>query len=118
MAIEVRVQWTATAVESLKALPVKVRKGIVAKVGELGTGGGDPREAHKPLFGPLQGIYSIKFSRYRILYSVKEERRAGGEVCVFVYVRVLLAGIRKERDRKDIYAVAQKLVRMGVIRLE
>lgn len=116
MAFPVTIQWTNTAVASLKQLPVKVRKGIVSKVKKLATN--DPRIAHKPLIGPLAGIFTLKFSRYRVLYVVDEKHLPSGVVQMHLTVRVLLTGIRKEYDKKDIYEVARKLIKLGVIKME
>jgi mRNA interferase RelE/StbE len=44
--------------------------------------------------------------RYRILYRVE---------AATVIVLVVAVGIRKEADRKDIYALAQKMIRLGLI---
>ncbi len=44
--------------------------------------------------------------RYRILYRIDEERR-------IVWVKAV--GIRKRGDRNDIYVLASKLVRLGVL---
>lgn len=108
MKCRVSIEWTETAKESLKALPKKVRKGLLDKADEL-LEGGDPRQAHKPLVGPLAGLYSIKYSRYRALYQVTEERTAGGVLLLHLRVTFVLAGQRKEFDKHDVYRVAEKL---------
>lgn len=68
----------------------------------------DPEKQGKPLLGPLRGFRSVRVyhERYRILYRV--ERAA-------VVVMVVALGIRKEGDRQDIYALAQKLLRSGLL---
>ena len=109
MEVRVHIRWTETAKESLKGLPLKVRKGLLAKADEL-TEGPDPRERCKPLTGPLQGYYRIVYSRYRAIFSVKEEKLANGDKLVHLDVVFIAAGIRKELDKKDVYRVAQKLV--------
>lgn len=75
----------------------------------------DPRDAHKPLVGPLQGLYRITYGRYRAIYSADAGQTAHGDVVVHVTVRIIAVGIRKEGDRKDVYRLAQKLVAMGLI---
>jgi len=107
MECRVSIQWTDTAKESLKALPKKVRKGLLDKADEL-LQCGDPREAHKPLIGPLSGFYSIKYSRYRALYRVREEKIKDG-VLLQLEVTFIVAGKRKEYDKHDVYEVAKKL---------
>ena len=110
------VQWTATAKNQLARLPKKVRRGLLDKAGALREVE-DPRQVHKPLVGPLQGLYRITYARYRAIYSVEEKELAGGGTVLHIYVRFVAAGQRKERDRKDIYTIAQKLVDMGLIDL-
>jgi len=44
--------------------------------------------------------------RYRIIYTVEEDR---------VLVLVVYVGIRKEGDKNDVYAIAKKLLRAGLI---
>jgi mRNA interferase RelE/StbE len=109
MEVRVDVKWTKTAKESLKGLPLKVRKGLLKKADEL-TNGTDPREWCKPLTGPLQGYYRIVYSRYRAIFTVREETSAGGDKLLHLNVIFVAAGIRKELDKKDVYRVARKLV--------
>lgn len=111
MRYRVSIRWTTTAIESLRALPKKVRSGLIDKVDELLTCG-DPREVHKPLVGPLAGYYSIKYSRYRAIYTVEEERVAGKGVSLHLQVTLIVTGKRKEYDKHDVYEVARKLAEM------
>lgn len=110
----VRVQWTETAKNALKKLPLRARQGILSKADEL-YHGSDPRSAHKPMVGPLLGLYSMTYARYRALYSVHEDREAGGVRVLTITIQFVLAGIRKAGDRHDIYEVARRLVTLGVI---
>lgn len=111
MNVRVTIQWTETARAALAALPLKVRKGLLDKADEL-YHGGDPRQRHKPLQGPLQGCYRITYARYRAVYLVEEERdAASGEVVLHLRVLFIAAGVRRERDKNDIYKVAEKLVK-------
>ena len=68
----------------------------------------DPEKQGKPLLGPLRGFRSVRVyhERYRILYRVDRTE---------VVVMVVALGIRKERDRQDIYTLAQKLLRSGLL---
>ncbi len=113
----VTIQWTQTAKNCLAKLPLKVRRGLLAKAGELRTAS-DPTLAHKPLTGPLQGYFQICYSRYRAIYSVEKVTMASGEVVQRVKIVFVAAGIRKEGDKNDIYKFATKLVRLGVIALQ
>ncbi len=109
MEVRVTIKWTDVAKQSLKSLPYKVRKGLLTKADEL-MEGGDPRERHKPLKGPLLGYYRIVYSRYRAIFKVEEDSLASGDKLLYVTVIFVAAGIRKEFDKKDIYRVARKLV--------
>jgi mRNA interferase RelE/StbE len=113
MKYNVTIQWTKTAKESLLHLPLKVRKGIFAKIEALRQS--DPRQAGKPLVGPFQGYRRVVYSRYRAIFSVEEEKIAGGATLVQIKVIVVATGIRKERDKRDIYQVAKKLLELGLI---
>ena len=69
---------------------------------------GDPELQGKPLGDDLAGYRSVRAmgQRYRIIYRV--ERAA-------VVVVVVAAGIRKEGSREDVYRVAAKLIRLGLL---
>ena len=110
MNTRVSIQWTATAIDSLKQLPQKVRRGLLTKADELALG--DPRKTCKPLTGPLAGYYRIVYSRYRAVFTVDEEILANGDVVLHLVVRFVLAGIRKAHDKQDIYRLAEKLVEL------
>ena len=111
MTRRVKVQWTRPARDALAKLPTKVRCMILDKTAALTDC--DPTAVHKRLAGPLRGYYSIKVSRYRALYCVHEETLANGDVLVYVRVVVVAVGIRKEGDRRDIYRLAEKLIRFA-----
>jgi mRNA-degrading endonuclease RelE of RelBE toxin-antitoxin system len=110
MEVRVIVRWTDTAKESLKGLPLKVRKGLLGKADEMIKSGTDPRAYCKPLTGPLQGYYRIVYSRYRAIFTIDEEQLVRGDTLLRLTVVFIAAGIRKALDKKDIYRVAQKLV--------
>jgi mRNA interferase RelE/StbE len=61
----------------------------------------EPATRGKPLSEGLKGYYSVRAAgqRYRIVYSVKRDK---------LTVTVLVIGIRKEGDKRDVYRVAQK----------
>ena len=100
------VEITPTALRMLKGIvDSRVRAKIRDRIDGLNK---DPEKQGKPLLGNLAGYRSIRAAgqRYRIIYQVKNEK---------VVVFVLALGIRKEGDRKDIYALAKKLLRLGLI---
>jgi len=108
------VQWTKTALDSLNKLPPKVRRGIWNKAGEL-RDAADHKTIGKPLLGPLEGNYRIVYSRYRAIYSYEEEKLVNGDSVLRITIRFVVAGIRKEGDKKDIYRFALRLLRLGVL---
>ncbi len=71
----------------------------------------EPELQGKPLIEELAGYRSIRAvgQRYRIIYKVEDER---------VMVLVVALGIRKEGDKKDVYNLAKKLIRLGLLDLE
>jgi mRNA interferase RelE/StbE len=68
----------------------------------------DPELQGKPLGDGLAGYRSVRAvgQRYRIIYRVERSE---------VVVMVVAAGIRKEGSREDVYRVAAKLVRLGLL---
>lgn len=86
---------------------IKDRRGrekVRARIDDLAR---DPEKQGKPLTGPLAGYYSVRAAgRYRIIYRVDQS-----EIVVFVVV----VGIRKEKDKRDIYALTQKLFRLSLL---
>jgi mRNA interferase RelE/StbE len=68
----------------------------------------DPELRGKPLDDDLAGYRSVRAvgQRYRIVYRVER---------TLVTVVVVAAGIRKTGSREDIYRVAAKLVRLGLL---
>ena len=68
-----------------------------------------PEQQGKPLVGELAGFRSVRAvgQRYRIVYRV--ERRE-------VVVVIAAVGRRKARGKNDIYELAKKLLRLGLLR--
>jgi mRNA interferase RelE/StbE len=68
----------------------------------------DPDTQGKALGGALRGCRSIDVYHecYRVLYRVDRG---------FVQVMVVAVSIRKEGDRQDLYTLAQKLLRSGLL---
>lgn len=67
----------------------------------------DPEKQGRPLREDLLGFRSLRVigQRYRVLYSIDVDSGT---------VHVVAAGIRREGARDDIYALAQRLVRLGL----
>ena len=68
----------------------------------------EPEKQGKPLTGELTGYRSLRAvgQRYRIIYRIEGDR---------VLVLVMALGIRKEGSGKDIYVLAQKLLRLRLL---
>jgi mRNA interferase RelE/StbE len=71
----------------------------------------EPELQGKPMIDELAGYRSLRAvgQRYRIIYRVEDQQ---------VTVIVVTLGIRKEGDRKDVYELAKKLIRLGLLELE
>ena len=83
----------------------RVRKEIVERAENLAD---EPEKQGKALLGDLMGLRSLRSSgqRYRIIYRVDRGR---------VFVLIVAVGIRKQGSRRDIYELAQKLLRARLI---
>ena len=68
----------------------------------------EPEKQGKPLREGLMGFRSLRAvgQRYRVLYAVEA---ASG------IVNVVAAGLRRAGAHDDVYALAQKLVRLGLV---
>jgi mRNA interferase RelE/StbE len=104
-----RVELTPVAVEQLAAIgDVRIRRQIAWRIDEMAS---EPDKKGKPLVGQLQGFYSMRAAgqRYRILYRLQHK---------MVVVYVVALGLRKEVDRRDVYALARRLLRLGLLQTE
>jgi len=100
-----QVRLTETAASHVAAISdARERAQIVKRIGQLRD---NPMQQGKPLTGDLAGHYSVRAGgqRYRIVYRVEQH---------IVTVTVVAAGMRKDGDRKDVYALAQKIVRLAL----
>jgi mRNA interferase RelE/StbE len=101
------IKWTETAVKLAAAIPdQRIRRLITQRVDQLAK---EPEQQGKPLLGELAGFRSVRAAgqRHRIIYRVERQ-----EVVVFI----VAVGKRKEGDKGDIYALAKKLLRLGLVR--
>jgi mRNA-degrading endonuclease RelE of RelBE toxin-antitoxin system len=109
---DVTIQWTNAALEHAKLLPKKVRRGLIAKIDELVNS--YPGHDHKPLAGLLAGCFSIKYSRYRIVYKPEVLFASKSSSLVKVVILIIMAGVRRDDDKRDVYRLAEKLVESGI----
>ena len=100
-----KVILTETASNALRKIEKRAQKQIINKLRDLEE---SPLQRGAPLLGELQGYRDIRAAgqRYRIIYTVEEEQ---------VVVLVVYVGMRKEGDKSDVYAIAKRLLRAGLI---
>lgn len=90
-----------------KILDKRIQSSIIDKIEALKT---DPEKQGKILTKKLAGLRSLHVAgRYRIIYKIDEALTA---------VWIVVVGIRKEGDQKDIYKIAKKLIRLGLLDYE
>jgi len=94
---------TPAAQRMLQAIPDERIRGKVGDV--IDRLRQEPEKQGKALLGELAGYRSVRAvgQRYRIIYKVEKSR---------VIVIVVAVGLRKEGAKKDIYALARKLLRL------
>lgn len=101
-----KVEWTDRALEQLARIKDRrVQHLLHAAADSLAD---EPEKQGKPLLGPLAGYRSLRVAgqRYRLLYKVER---------AVITVYVVAVGIRKEGDRGDVYELAQRLIRLGLL---
>lgn len=101
-----QIEITPTAFESLEAIrDRRTRSAIIRRIDGLAEA---PEKQGKPLRGWLVGFTSVRAAgqRYRVVYRIDTRGKR---------VLVYLIGIRKEGSRRDVYALAEHLVRRGLI---
>jgi mRNA interferase RelE/StbE len=104
--LKFRIVLTQTALRNLESISdLKIRGQIIEKIDTLVD---EPEERGKPLTFDLSGYLSLRAAgqRYRIIYRV--ERKV-------VVVVVVAIGIRKGKSKADIYQLAKKLIKAGLV---
>ena len=101
-----QVRWTETAVSLLEDIADRtVQAKLLNAAAELAD---EPQLRGRPLKGNLGGYRSLHWSRYRIIYLIDE-----GTKTVFV----LAVGRRIEGKSRDVYQIARRLLRQGLLEL-
>lgn len=101
-----RIVFTSTAAHLLLAVPDRrIQEIIRSRIDGLAH---NPEQQGKPLKGELVGFRSLRAvgQRYRIIYRVENKR---------VIVTVVVVGLRKAGDKKDVYTIAKKLIRLRLL---
>ncbi|MBP7263884.1 MAG: type II toxin-antitoxin system RelE/ParE family toxin [Spirochaetia bacterium] len=98
------IKLTEISAQFLRKLDGKAREQVLEKIEVLKR---TPLEAGKQLKGNLKEFRSIRSvgQRYRIIYKVIKRE---------VIVIVVAIGIRKEGDKKDVYELMKKFVKLGL----
>ena len=101
-----RINVTPTALEVLEAVTDRRTRGAIVR--RIDTLADEPEKQGKKLRGWLAGFVSVRAAgqRYRVVYRVNDREKR-----VLVYT----VGIRKEGSRRDVYALAERLVQRGLI---
>ena len=101
-----QLELTPTALKMLGEIAdQRIREKIAQRIDRLAE---EPEKQGKPLVGELAGYRSVRAGGqgYRILFTIKQEAAT---------VVVLAVGLRRQGDRSDIYALAKKLLRLGLL---
>lgn len=101
-----KILLTPTAVKLLSDISDRrIREKIATVIDRLIE---EPEKQGKSLLGELSGFRSIRAvgQRYRIIYQIR-----GNEIVVVI----LAVGIRRDGARDDIYNLARKLFRLGLL---
>lgn len=101
-----RIRIQPSAVKMLKGiLDRRIQEKIRDRINGLAH---EPEQQGKPLMGELAGYRSLRAvgQRYRIIYRVEKQK---------VIVFIIALGIRREGSRSDIYALAKKLIKWGLL---
>lgn len=101
------IKWTETALKLAEGIPgQRIKRIIRQRVDQLAE---SPDQQGKPLVGELAGFRSVRAvgQRYRIVYRVARRE---------VVVVIVAVGRRKRGDRNDIYELAKKLLKQGLVR--
>ena len=100
-----KIKLTKIASENLAKIDSKTQGQIINKIESLKE---EPLLMGKSLKGSLKEFRSVRAAgqRYRIIYKVLEEE---------IIVVIVAVGIRKEGDKKDIYELMKKYIKIGLM---
>ena len=102
------IKLTKIAAENIQKIEKKSREKILSRISQLKD---EPLLLGKALKGPLKEYRSIRAAgqRYRIIYQVLENE---------IIVIVVAVGIRKTGDKKDIYELMKKYIKVGFLEID
>jgi mRNA interferase RelE/StbE len=101
-----RIEITPTALSMLKDIKDRrINNAIQERIEKLID---EPDKQGKELHGELRGYRCVRAvgQRYRIIYRIKNSA---------IIILIVAVGLRKEGDKKDVYKLAQKMIRLQLI---
>lgn len=101
-----KIVLTPTALKLLSDISDRrIREKIGAVIDRLAE---EPEKQGKALLGELSGFRSIRAvsQRYRVLYQIRDNQ---------IVVIIVAVGIRRDGARDDIYNLAKKLFKLGLL---
>jgi mRNA interferase RelE/StbE len=104
--LKYRIEITPTALSMLKNIKDRrINKAIQERIDKLTD---KPDKQGKELHGELRGYRCVRAvgQRYRIVCHIKDSA---------IIVLIVAIGLRKEGDKKDVYKLAQKMIRLRLI---
>jgi mRNA-degrading endonuclease RelE of RelBE toxin-antitoxin system len=113
MNTQFNIRWSNVAANNLRGMSHSERLGVMAEVDALQDS--YLHEEHKPLKGPLQGLFHVVFGRYRVVYQIAPEKLADGSYYVNIIILFIAEGERKEVEKSDVFKVAKRLYELGMI---
>ncbi len=101
-----QINFTESALDTLRNVSDRRIQRVILELAQALSE--EPDRKGAPLRDELSGYRSIRAAgqRYRIIYRVDKNLRS---------VIIIAMGLRREGDRQDIYALAQRLVRLGLV---
>lgn len=103
-----KIKLTEIASEYIRSVDKKSQQQIIEKIEALQE---EPLKIGKQLKGNLKDYRSIRSigQKYRIIYQVNTNE---------IIVLIVAVGIRKEGDKKDIYELMKKYIKIGILKEE
>jgi mRNA interferase RelE/StbE len=101
-----KIQLTPTALKLLSDISDRrIREKIGSVIDRLEE---DPEKQGKALLGELSGFRSMRAvgQRYRVIYQIRNNE---------VVVVIVAVGIRRDGAKDDIYTLAKKLFKLGLL---
>jgi mRNA interferase RelE/StbE len=102
------IRWSETALRAIEEVKdLRIKRKLFDRAGELSI---DPEKRGKLLEGELKGLWAVRAAgqRYRILFRIDKAKEI---------VLIVTLGMRRAGSKQDVYALAEKLIRQGLIKV-